>query len=306
MADIRARLRILSFRKTSVRPVSTALSGAGPVGRSSLARPAVRFAKRALASAAMLLLLAAPSATGQYEPDDEPILPDEINRLDVDMSARYVHQWRAANGEFVLVFSGGFELEIGRRMLSADDAVVWIARRQSDQGDGKYYELTVYLSGAAEVRELGGTTTEDSALLVSNIRTQGRIIKHHDAHSPEQMDDSALYQRALAAREGRYAAAPPRARAVARRGDRASRADRDDHPAHSQNPLAIYERRDRRNPGQTHRPGGHRRLVSLARRFRQFRGNGNPRGKTPFCSCRRAPARRSASNCAATRANRPT
>lgn len=191
-----------------MRSLSTEPTGAASIARRRVVRWAEIAGPRAMA-AAILSLLLLPPALGQYEPDDEPILPDEVASIDVEMSSRYVRQWRDEKGEFVLVFSGGFGLDMGPRRLSADDAVVWIAPRRSDAQDRKYYEMTVYLSGSAEVREPGGTTTEDSALLVSNLRTYGRIIKRHDAHSPEKVVDSVLYQQALAAREGRVTVAPP-------------------------------------------------------------------------------------------------
>ncbi|GAG46583.1 unnamed protein product, partial [marine sediment metagenome] len=135
-------------------------------------------------------------APAQVEPYEEPLLPDVISTQDIEMRARYVRQWPEDDGTLVLMFTGGFRLNMGRRQLSANDAVVWIRPKRSEPEGRKYYELTVYLSGSAEVREPGGTTTEDNVLLVSNLRTHGRVIKYHDAHSPEVMTGAALYQRA--------------------------------------------------------------------------------------------------------------
>jgi hypothetical protein len=143
--------------------------------------------------------LAAP-VLAQVEPDDEPLLPDTISDIDVEMRGRYVRQWREDDGTWVLMFTGGFRLEMGRRQLSANDAVVWVLPKQSEAEGRKYYELTVYLSQSAEVREPAGTTIEDSMLLVSNLRTYGRVAKEYDAQSPEVMRDSPLYQEALRAR----------------------------------------------------------------------------------------------------------
>jgi hypothetical protein len=148
--------------------------------------------------------LGAPSAAAQvgaqvaYE-DEEPLLPDAISELDVTLRARFARQWRQDDGTLVVLLTGGFQLDMGQRRLSAVDAVVWITPRHAEDGR-KFYELTVYLSEEAEVREIGGSTVEDRVLLVSNIRTSGRITKLHDAHSPEVLEDSDLYQRAVADR----------------------------------------------------------------------------------------------------------
>ena len=150
---------------------------------------------------ALLALCTGLSPQVQYSPEgfDEPLLPDAISKNDVEMRARYVRQWREDDGTFVLMFTGGFQLKMGRRHMAANDAVVWINPRQTDD-DGKFYELTVYLSESAEIEEVAGTVIGDAALLVSNLRTAGKIIKLHDAHSPEKLAESDLYQRALAAR----------------------------------------------------------------------------------------------------------
>src|SRR5262249_7100576 len=42
-----------------------------------------------------------------------------------------------------------------------------------------------------------GTVTEDAVLLVSNLRTYGRVVKYDDVHSMENMESSELYQQAL-------------------------------------------------------------------------------------------------------------
>ncbi|MFQ5806724.1 MAG: LPS assembly protein LptD [Phycisphaerae bacterium] len=165
-----------------------------PGGRTTAPRrPAAGFSLTLVALCAGFT----PPALAQFGPDEELLLPEMISTRDVEMRARYVRQWREDDGTLVLMFTGGFRLEMGRRRLSADDAVVWITPKRSAPEGRKYYELTVYLSGSAEVRELAGTTIEDHALLVSNLRTFGRIIKLHDAHSPEVLHDSPLYQRAL-------------------------------------------------------------------------------------------------------------
>lgn len=186
-------------------------------------------ARRAAAGLAGILLLAAPatwlvgpSAAQQQMPltpasqpidlPEEILLPEAIGEQDVSLSGRYVRQWRKDDGTLVLMFTGAFRLEHGRRRLSANDAVIWINTEQTAEGR-KYFRLTVYLSENAEVQEPAGTLTQDSVLLVSNLRTFGRLIKHHDAHSPEPMEHSDLYRRAIADRamieQAAAAAAPP-------------------------------------------------------------------------------------------------
>ena len=166
--------------------------------------------RRGVCLAAVLLLAAVGvlPAQAQYEPDDEPLLPDMVGTYDVEMRARYVRQWTEEDGTHVLVFSGGFDLDYGRRHLSANNAVVWVTAGQSAEEGRRYFDLDVYLSEDAQVVEPAGTVIEDTELLVTNIRTYGRVVKEHDAHAPEAMRDSSLYQRAWAARLGREAGAP--------------------------------------------------------------------------------------------------
>lgn len=140
-------------------------------------------------------------ASAQYVPDEGPLLPDAVSSSDVTMRGRYARQWKQGDGTWVLVFNGGFRLDFGLRRLSATDAVVWIAPHAGGPDQARFYELTVYLSGNAQVREAAGTITEDDRLLVSHLRTSGQIIKYHDAHSPEVMETSRFYQRALADRK---------------------------------------------------------------------------------------------------------
>lgn len=171
-------------------------------------RDLVKFANRRfrtrLAAGGLLVALAlccglSPQVQYALDLEEYPLLPDAVSNQDIEMRARYVRQWREDDGTLVLMFTGGFQLEMGRRKLAANDAVVWINPQRTADGR-KCYELTVYLSESAEIQEVAGTIIGDSALLVSNLKTAGKIIKRHDAHSPEVMLESDLYQRALAAR----------------------------------------------------------------------------------------------------------
>lgn len=154
---------------------------------------------RTLILALLALLSLSVPLQAQVEPEG-PLLPDTISENDVDMRAQFVRQWREPDGTIVLVFTGGFQLDMGPRRLSALNAVVWITPKLSEPLRRKYYELTVYLSEDARVREPAGTIVEDQVLLVSALRTFGKVVKHHDAHSPDNLSESPLYQRALADR----------------------------------------------------------------------------------------------------------
>ena len=128
---------------------------------------------------------------------EEPLLPEVISEHDAEMRGRYARQWKQTDGTLVILFTSGFRLDMGQRRLSANSAVVWITPRRTEPENRKYYELVVYLSENASVQEFGGTTIEDRVLVVSNLQTYGRIIKYHDAHSPEVGEKSPLYQQAL-------------------------------------------------------------------------------------------------------------
>ena len=171
----------------------------------------------ALRAGLFALLLAIP-ATAQYDFSDEPLLASAISDADVTMRGRWVRQWHDESGPLVLMFNGGFRLDMGQRRLSANNAVVWIEPGQTDPGR-KFYALTVYLSENAEIREPGGTLTQDTVLLVRGLRTYGQIIKYHDAYAPENLEEAPLYQQALRDRlalEAREEAPPTSAPEVLR------------------------------------------------------------------------------------------
>jgi hypothetical protein len=155
--------------------------------------------------------LSAPKRAAAQVEQEQPLLPTEISAHDIEMRGRYVRQWRE-DGSWVVMFTGGFSLDMGQRHLSANAAVVWIKTAVDAEGR-RYSDLTVYLSENACVRELGGTTIEDNVLLVSNLRTYGKIIKYSDVHSPESGAQSPLYQQALRGRAEIESGAPPSAAA---------------------------------------------------------------------------------------------
>ncbi len=150
----------------------------------------------ALLALGLAAALTAP-APAQFDFSDEPLLATTISETNLELRGRWVRQWREADGALVLMFNGGFRLDMGQRRMSANNAVVWIEAGHSPPDNRKYYTLTVYLSEDAAVREPAGTVTLDSVLLVRGLRTYGQIIKYQDAYAPESMVDSPLYQQAL-------------------------------------------------------------------------------------------------------------
>ncbi|MBK8915155.1 MAG: LPS-assembly protein LptD [Phycisphaerales bacterium] len=137
-----------------------------------------------------------PRAIAQDYTEDELLVPDAISSADVEMQGAHCRQWRLESGEAVLVYSGRFRLNIGKRQMSAAEAVVWIDTEREEGTDRPVFSLTVYLSEDAELIEPAGTITQDNVLLVSGIRTTGRVIKRHDAHAEGSGEQNPLFRRA--------------------------------------------------------------------------------------------------------------
>lgn len=161
----------------------------------------------ALAALAVCLLIAPTTTFAQNDAADEALLPEAVSEFDVEMRGRFAWQWKTAAGELAILFQGDFQLTLGRRRLSAEDAVVWIATQRDSRGQ-TFHVLTVYLSGNAEVAESVGTVTVDNVLLVSNLRTSGEIFKSQDSHTKQSAAATEFYERAEAAR-GRIEAGKP-------------------------------------------------------------------------------------------------
>lgn len=133
-------------------------------------------------------------AQAQIDLPEVPLLPETISERDIEMRSRYARQWQRDDSTLVVVMQGGFQMTFGPRKLSAVEAVLWI-RPAANVDDGrKYYEVTAYLAQQAMVEEAAGTVTQDRVLLVSNLRTFGRVIKLSDATSTENIETSPLYQ----------------------------------------------------------------------------------------------------------------
>ncbi|TWT46194.1 organic solvent tolerance protein [Phycisphaerae bacterium RAS1] len=164
--------------------------------------------RRITFTAALICLGGAASAPAQVVDDeDQPLLPALIADYPVEMRSQYARQWRHDDGALVLVLTGDFEMRAGRRRMTSANGVVWIYPK-SDEAGRRYSELAVYLSENAEVEEPGGTVTIDNVLLVSNLRTYGKLIKYHDAHADASAESGAFYQQALRDRALIEAGAP--------------------------------------------------------------------------------------------------
>lgn len=177
----------------SGQPGSPPLALRGRFRRGFSARPGLL----ALLTVTFLAVPAVP----QYDWSEEPLLATTISERDIDLRGRFVRQWKRPDGTHVLMVNGGFHLEIGARRMAADNAVVWITRRQIEPDGPRFYELTIYLSENAEIAEPGGTVTLDNVLLVRGLRTSGRIVRYQDAHAAENTEAAPLYQQALRDRE---------------------------------------------------------------------------------------------------------
>lgn len=219
---------------------------------SSTLRRGTVFAHQ-VALASLLLAGLGASAYPQFDFNDEPLLASEVSELDIEMRGRWVRQWREEDGPLVLMFNGGFRLDMGQRRLSANNAVVWIEPGQSPDTGRKFYSLAVYLSENAEVHEPAGTVTLDTVLLVRGLRTYGKIIKYQDAYAPENMAQSPLYQQALRDRLAVEAeAVPPKVIAP--------EVARPEAPQVERPPRVIRYRLPNIEPGQT--PDGQKVFVA--------------------------------------------
>ncbi len=170
--------------------MSACASGSRDQGRTSPGR------HRKLGALLALLLVTA-GASAQYDFNDEPLLPSAVSDQNIELRGRWVREWTDERG-LVLLFNGGFRLDMGQRRMSAANAVVWVEWGIStEKKPRKFYALTVYLSEDAQVHEAAGTMTEDSVLLVRGLRTAGQVIRYQDAHALDDLTESPLYQAAL-------------------------------------------------------------------------------------------------------------
>ncbi len=107
-------------------------------------------------------------------------------------------------GEQISVIEGDFKLTLGERVVSGNEAVIWV--RQEKFGGAPGHTITIYIEGNAKVVEPPSdpnskklpTTTTDKLMLVV-IRHQGRLSVPQVAPN-SKLKDSALYKRGLVER----------------------------------------------------------------------------------------------------------
>ena len=163
-------------------------------------------------------------STAPYEPDDpmRPLLPTGISEYDVEMQGKFAYTW-TQDGVSTVAYRGEFGLHMGRRRLTADEAVIWIT---DTAYEGRPYKiLDVFLWQNAEIREPGGTVSASPVFLVT-VQTFGEVLLNADATSMEPQGQSPLYlqadktRRLIAAREAALdEAAPEQAQAKPRPGE---------------------------------------------------------------------------------------
>ncbi|MFB3893655.1 MAG: hypothetical protein ACE15C_16705 [Phycisphaerae bacterium] len=150
--------------------------------------------------AAVVCALAAMPATGQ----------DAAPQEGATVTGKMIRAFDEG-GENVLVVQGGFKMELGKRVLSGQEAVLWI--RDQKAGQGTRHDITVYIKGDAKVVEAAGTTTGDKTMLVS-VQFQGRLFTE-GAMTRQAMQKDPLYVEAAEVRKKSESAASGPAIALA-------------------------------------------------------------------------------------------
>ena len=128
----------------------------------------------------------------------EPLTPAGVSHADVEMFGELVHLWRDADGSNVVHFVGDFELQLGKRRLNAQQAVIWMT--QASEGGTAFTRLEIVLWRNARVRDAAGTVTRGPALFVT-LNSSGKIRTGADHRSTEPSADTSVYQRATRIRE---------------------------------------------------------------------------------------------------------
>lgn len=128
----------------------------------------------------------------------EPLTPAGVSNADVEMFGEQVHLWRDADGSNVIHFVGDFELQLGKRRLNAQQAVIWMT--QAKERGTAFTRLEIVLWRNARVRDAAGTVTRGPALFVT-LNSSGRIRTGADLRSNEASSETAVYQRAKRIRE---------------------------------------------------------------------------------------------------------
>ncbi len=123
--------------------------------------------------------------------------PTGISTSDVELFGQMAYRFKAADGEDVLHYVGDFGLHMGRRRISAREAVIWVS---SAQWEEKWYvRVEVFLWRDARVEDLGGTVTTGPVLMLT-LNTFGKLNVSSDYTTTESSADTVAYKEAVKAR----------------------------------------------------------------------------------------------------------
>ncbi|RPI59477.1 MAG: hypothetical protein EHM48_08820, partial [Planctomycetaceae bacterium] len=133
-------------------------------------------------------------ATGSRALADGP----EYISEDAKVAGKVVHTF-ADGGQDVVVVLGGFDMKVGKRTLTGDQAVLWI--KENKAGNVVRRDIAVYIKGNAKIVEANGTETGDKTILVT-VHQQGKLSARGQMSAQSLIDDP-LYTEALAVRTGK-------------------------------------------------------------------------------------------------------
>ncbi|MFA6134951.1 MAG: LPS assembly protein LptD [Phycisphaerae bacterium] len=148
-------------------------------------------ARRPLLMAAVVFALGAAAWAANFEYIHE----------DLRLSGKEITSFQDANQD-VIVVSGNFKVTVGKRVVSGQDAVIWI--NTTHVGSVPRHDVEIYAEGGVSVLD-AGTSTTDKTMFVTlhcdgRVRAAGKIVQ-------ADVQEGPLYQRAVEAR--RQAQAPP-------------------------------------------------------------------------------------------------
>jgi hypothetical protein len=120
-------------------------------------------------------------------------------QYDAKITGDQIHYFKD-NEEIVSLVLGGFRLSVGDRVISGDNAVVWINTQAATEPGGQArHDVTVYVEGNARVVDSDGTRTNDTMMLVK-VHLQGRLSAAGEISS-QRLQDFPIYRRARATRQ---------------------------------------------------------------------------------------------------------
>ncbi len=174
---------------------------------------AVLFAVSGVASAQPLVPL--------NDEVSSPLLPTGIIRQDVHVSGQLAYLWKSESGseagseagteagEQVAHVVGDFELVVGGRRLSAQQAVVWMIPRRLEgagpqvspvaRGDLEYQQFEIFLYRDARIVEPAGTLSE-GPVLFATLNTIGELFVSADKRTFVSSADTTVYRDASSVR----------------------------------------------------------------------------------------------------------